>query len=463
MDDISLVDCPSEILHLVFEQLQISDFYALCLVCRRLRQCAEPFLYRQINWTWTFGWSLDGNPRPANQRIPPIVPFLRTISRRPQLAAFIREFELEGDSLSRIAHYYRNSPPVLPCFEDIDTLVARVPDLDMAEEDKALLTKELREGAMEAFVALVLAQAPDLKRLRLGENLLRDSFFVDKLLARAVSMNGCPRLFQNVSEVHFALSNDMRYRVNSRNTAAYLRLFYLPSIERLTVSIDNPHKPFQWPLTQPPSPSRLTYLDLGMLREDHLGKVLAATPNLKTLRWGWVHADTIQDRFVSPCIDLDKIAADLSHVRRTLTSLTVTAETEPSGGESLVVWVKGSLAPLATLEALTSLHLPLPFLAGSLSLLEAHPLGPWLPGNLENLTVTDDLCLQEEWQWSGEGWYEFFNPWVEEHTWKAFAPHLRRLHFILNAGEEAFEDLQLTAQMVERGWRAGLEVDITRP
>jgi hypothetical protein len=467
MDDSSFLGCPQEILDLIFESIQPTDFYALCLVSRAMRRQVEHLLYSRISWTWTFGWPTDGSHgvTPVNQKIPPIVPFMRTISDRPELALSIREIILKGDSLSRIAHFYRGAPPALPSLEGMDTFDKMVSHIDLPEEDRAALVNGLREGAVEAFVALLLAHALELRHLRLEENYLRDMRFVNKLLARAVRRGSSSKLFRSLSEVHFPLSNDMRYRADSRHTASTstcLSLFYLPSLEGLTVSIDNPQGPLRWPLARPPDASKLTWLDLGMLREGHLGKVLSATPNLRTLRWGWFHDPRLQDRFVTSFVDLDKITSDLLPVRRTLTDLAITAAADGTGMEWPVIRVKGSMAGLVGFEALKSLELPLPFLVGSFSHGEAQPPGPSLPRNLETVIVTDDLFMQHEWDWDPVDWWELFGPWLERAAWKPFAPRLRQLRFVLRELEEQDFTASLTTDLVRLGERVGLHVEVMR-
>jgi hypothetical protein len=460
MDDTFLLNCPPELLDLIFEQLETTALHALCLVSKVVRQRAEPFLYSKIHWTWTFGWPADRSSGPVNQKILPIVPFLRTISRRPELGPLVREVDLKGDSLSRITHFYRGRQPTLPFSEEIDGLIRMVSELGMPEEDETAWIRGLRDGIAEAFVALLLSQAPNLKHLRLEENYLRDPCFVDKLLSWTLSGSGSQKLFQRVSQVHFHLANDMRYRCGSRNLATSLSLFYIPSIEHLSVSIDNIRQPFQWPFGQPPHPSRLTSLDLGMLREGNLGKVLSVIPNLKTLRWGCFHDRRFEDRLMNPFIDLDQIAADLSHVRQSLASLTVTAATEGPGMPWQVVRVKGSLLLLAGFNALTSLELPLPFLVGSLSHHDALAPGPWLPRNLEILAVTDDLFLQDDWEWSADDLWLLFSPWIQNATWKAFTPRLRRLQFRVDELNHETFTSKLAMDLVKLGEQVGLDINV---
>jgi hypothetical protein len=72
--------------------------------------------------------------------------------------------------------------------------------------------------------------------------------------------------------------------LESRNIADALALFYLPSIETLSVSIDNPTV-FPWPFSSLPSPTTLESLEIFRLLESRLAPILSVTNNLKKLRY----------------------------------------------------------------------------------------------------------------------------------------------------------------------------------
>ncbi|RJE20068.1 hypothetical protein PHISCL_07587 [Aspergillus sclerotialis] len=59
-------------------------------------------------------------------------------------------------------------------------------------------------------------------------------------------------------------------------------------------------------------------------RRGCLGEIVAVTKNLETLRWMWYYDSGVMDNFTTQTVDLDQIAAALSHVQGTLTDLTIT-------------------------------------------------------------------------------------------------------------------------------------------
>jgi hypothetical protein len=101
-----------------------------------------------------------------------------------------------------------------------------------------------------------------------------------------------------------------------------------------------------------------------MLREGHLGHVLSATPNLRVINWEWLYRPDLRDAFVTDTIDFDQISKDLSHIRNTLTELSVTGKcsgcyTEP---ETPRIHLNGSFNAFNNLNIVKVLRGPASFL-----------------------------------------------------------------------------------------------------
>lgn len=293
--------------------------------------------------------------------------------------------------------------------------------------------QELLAGTMDAFSTLLLSQLPSLRRLYLGKNFARESHLMGMMLRSALcgesQDSNLPSfaLLQDVSAMYPDLGVYIRDYTDVRNTADVLPLFYLPSVERIRSLVDNPAS-FKWPGKYPPNPLRLASLDLTMLREGHLGQVLSVTRGLRKLQWEWYYRPDLKDHFVTDIIDLDRIAADLSHVQETLTDLTITAGSDISQAdpEHPELTFGGSFTTFSGLYMLQKIEVPIAFLLGF------SPLTPnvvcleeALPKNIQWLTVTDDLCLQQEWEWEWETEYLLgaVRSWLQD--WKKSTPRLR--------------------------------------
>lgn len=391
-----ILDCPSEVLYCILNFLESSDFYRLCLVNRDLRSLVEPVLYSKAQWTW------QAPPIPRRKVTPSIIIFLRAIARRPELANFVQEINLDGDDLGRISHYSGSGRPMVPVSRlALGDIVALVERLDVPFSDQWV--RELRWGSLDTYVALLLALTPNLKRLRLNESFFRNSRFVGMYFRSVMceeptqqeASSDRPHPLSNLTEVSARLTYTGKPRIGSSNTSDILTVFYSRTIRHISASIDNPIT-FSWPGEAPPAPTNLTSLELTVLREGHLGKLLSVTKNLRKLKWEWLLTPQAKRPGVKDIVDLAQIAADLSHVRHSLTDLAITADIDDSLGnyDMELLEFKGSFEALASFDALKSLEVPFPFLTASFTDEVTYPIQRSLPSTLRTLQITDDLLQQ---------------------------------------------------------------------
>ncbi|GFF92050.1 hypothetical protein IFM61392_08016 [Aspergillus lentulus] len=447
---------PAEILYLVVQFLSSAELHALCLVNKRFCLVAEPFLYTQIQWTWT------------DSQKPPIAQFLRTIVHRPELASFVQVMILNGDCFDPVLWEYRKKSPKLTVTEVVlDELAKCIERIRIPYAEQWI--QELRAGTMDAFVTLLLSQLPSLRRLYLDKNFARESCLMGMFLRSALceeSQNSHLPSFthlQDVSVVYPDLGINIRRFTNVRNTADVLPLFYLPSIKQITTLVDNPTATFMWPGKYPPNPSKLASLDLKMLREGPLGQVLSVTQGLQKLQWEWYYRPDLKDHSVTDIINLDQIAADLSHVQATLTDLSIMAlsDLSESAPEQPEVTFRGSFKAFSGLHRLKNLEVPIPFLLGFspsdpnvVGLVEA------LPKNIEWLTLTDELCLQREWEWEFKNEYllRAVRSWLQD--WKRFTPRLQGFRLLSRIFKVRDWDTELIEGLRDIGAQTGIQVQI---
>lgn len=394
-----LLSNPTDILLSIFAPLPPTTLRELCLVNTDLRALAEPFLYSSIHWTW------------VESQTPPITSLLRTILQRPQLVIFVQSITLDRATFKRDRHQFRlESPKLVVSEDDLGALIDCINSINVPFGE--VWIQEIRSGTMDAFVALLLSRLPRLRRLRLGENFTRESRLVGMMLRSTL----CEQLadgrlpsfeyLKDASAVYFPLGIDILSYTDARNTADVLPIFYLPSVEHITASIDNPDT-FMWPTRQPPSLLRLVSVDLTMIREEHLGQVLSATSRLQKLQWDWYYR------------------------------------------------------PDSNLGVLKNLEVPLPFL------LEFSPSGSGvmrleerLPPSIEFLTITDDLYLQEEWEWWDVDLLQVLIVWLQD--WRSCTPHLRGFHLFLKMMDYEEWGPTMRQELKDLSTQAGIRVEITK-
>ncbi|KAJ5431203.1 hypothetical protein N7445_008935 [Penicillium cf. griseofulvum] len=171
-----------------------------------------------------------------------------------------------------------------------------------------------------------------------------------------------------------------------------------------------------------------------------------------------------------PIVDLDRIGDAISCLRGTLTDLKILAEVQLGGNDINLPGIKteGSLSAMVNMENLRILQVPLAFLVG-FAQDTTKRLQNVLPRYLEHLTITYDLCLQNdeqmepdwpEFEWEDHAVLGLLKSWLEDR--KAFAPNLRGISLRLARNETADEEWDpiMRHQLTELGAQAGVPLDV---
>ncbi|KAE8377162.1 hypothetical protein BDV26DRAFT_293462 [Aspergillus bertholletiae] len=452
-----LGSCPVEILYLILRFLSPPELHALSLVNKDFRQIAEPFLYSRIRWNW------------REARPPPITQFIRTMLSRPELAAYITDAYLDGQISWEEFRFKFPKIPISSAELDAASVFIRGSGVPYSD----LWIEELRQGRTDAFVALLLAQLPNLKCLYLANIFTRQSTLIGMLFQSATCGSTDYRLpdFRHLRDVFFLhpTSEDELRGKKIKNTEDTLPLFYLPNVQRISASIENPVQ-LTWPAAQLPVPSKLTSLALTTIREAYLGKLLAVTRDVETLHWHWSYQFVMGDEFITPTIDLDGIGAAISHVRGTLSDLTITAVASSDSCSIYIPGVEttGSLHAMVNFDKLKRLQIPWSFLVG----FTQKTTKRWqdlMPRNIEVLVITDDLRDENEdgiepeypeWEWDHPSMLGVLQSWMK--NWKAYTPHLRRISLVLTMIYGWRDECcpWLRQQLIELGAQVGVQFDV---
>ncbi|KAJ4421291.1 hypothetical protein N0V82_003801 [Gnomoniopsis sp. IMI 355080] len=247
------------------------------------------------------------------------------------------------------------------------------------------------------------------------------------------------------------------------NLPNVLSLFYLPSAEHIHTSFYSPGA-FTWPAPegQAPVTNSLTELDLGIpIRAYHLSSVLSVAPRLTSLRWDWYHEGVTTPYGDDKAIDLDEIAAALSVVRETLSTLVITARCMFGANKQFPESSsRGSLQLLADFPSMKRLQAPIAFLMGW----SRHKI-PWgladvVPRTIESLTIMDNLWYHHNgYIWNEQAMLEEIKAWLAKP--ERLPPNLRYFQVLLkstpNIGLESVSD-----EFTALGARAGVKVEVSR-
>ncbi len=456
----NLLGCDEDVVRLILGCLAQVDLRSVCLAHPSLRLLAEPLLYSAVELAYY-------------KSKPHLITLLvRSILRRPELAAYIRTLSLQGGDPSH--QNWREKVPRKPVNEaDLHEAVSLVAGTRLPYRDRWIV--ELRQGTLDAYIALLLLRLPRLQLLHLGPVFFMESELIGLVLRSIlhsprsdwveVDVITCLRELRTVSLIR----GGTYYRVRTnRNTESTLPFFYLPSLKEMVVLIDNPLAPalpwpaLPWPAAQPPLATSLVSLSIGgTMRESHLGQLLAATPCLCFLRWTWCFIPDYEDQYNNPVIDLDQLMPALAHVKETLTELAIAGVPLLAnfGPMPPALRVQGSTRALAGFDRLTKLLMPLVFFTG-FSLPAREQLGECLPRNLEELTLTDDMYIDVDVNemWDEAGHTDTIVAWLEDV--ESSTPRLRKLCLVLQAcdNEISFEDLDVRIEIRKLARRAGIDV-----
>lgn len=447
----SLDQLPRE-LHLgIFTLLRPKDLGAVCLVNRTLRAAAEPCLYATVEWEWMYDW--------VPNVIPPFTRFLRSIFGRPELGKHVRRLNCYGLSSYGPALRSRR-PPKIPVDETVaDDAAALIAELHVPFAE--LWEQELRVGTMDAYIGLLLLQLPRLTRLSMHPNFAKESRILGMVLRSSLCSNqstSIPPALQQIRDVSFVNyidSAEANIHQVIQNTGDVSTFFYLPNLESLEISIHNTRE-FAWPC-EPPRPSKLTSLNLSGIREGCLGHILEVTKSLTMLHWQWIYNEGYTGPLNSSTMNFDKIFADLTHVRDTLTELIIEAENVGRFGPASLE-TQGSRCHLRRFSNLKALNCPQFFLLGKLGS-RTHRLADVLPINLEHLTINDDMNLMLEMEHHDKALLQALQDWLRFP--KLTAPNIRSFRLQLRESDEAWGP-DMRQQLRAICATAGVEVEISK-
>lgn len=452
----SILDLPSELLHSIFEFLPPQQLPLACVVCNAFRTVAEPRLYSRIEMVW------------HSSATPPIIPLLRSILRRPELASHVRTLVLSGNTdFYRVSFGGKLPPKIQVDVAQLDMLVVAVEGFNVSF-DKELWIREMRAGTMDAFITLLLSKLSNLRALHILNSFAKETRLLGMMLRSCLCNSPdsgvlCRYHFQHLRDVSFIPLNDDGRNPIMHNPADVLPLFYLPSVRCLSASINNPAS-FSWPANEP-DPAQLISLDLTTIREAHLGHILKQTKALQSLRWQWFYDDNAPDQYNTPTIDFDQFSSALSHVRNTLTELRISATAFPRVGRGDIdlplYQLQGSLHFIRDFHKLRVFEAPYTLLLG-LTMDDTKRLQDVIPRYAQFVTISADLINHEsnEW-WQEEDVIEVIRLWLE--NFPEATPCLRGLTLSL---EELFMGIgwgpELRSQLADLCAKVGIRFDVEK-
>jgi hypothetical protein len=210
--------------------------------------------------------------------LPHLFKLLRTISSRPQLAAYTTNLCLHGTEFN--PGISRRKIPEFSVFEDdLDASFEFIRRTGFSFANHWI--EEFRDDKPDALVALLLAQLSNIRILHLDDNFLQQSEKFGMVLRTSICEAGITASPPfSISRMYIPCSAPRAIgRATSRAKTPWMSCHFSTcpsSNQHLHASIENPLQ-FTWPGAHPPEPANLTSLHLTTLHEVDIRQVLAVT------------------------------------------------------------------------------------------------------------------------------------------------------------------------------------------
>lgn len=424
---------PTEIEEELYKWMPLTTLHNLSLSSKALRSAVEPHLYSTQIWHF------------QEDATPPLVLFQRTLLHRPELAAYVQDLTIMGNRKCRV------TPQIPTDGFDRDAAASflratpRVTDIDA-------WLKELDNGSLEMFLALLFLQVPGLRSLYMDPIIARlgfeKSYKTGQLERVALGHKSeWPPVFNNLRRVTYSLFDEQRNAPTGMvglGSNRYLSFFQQSNLEHLCISLTYMNS-FEWPESMRPDPkaftlSTLTSLDLDHIREQNLVHVLALTPRLKRLSYT-LNYSLCGGPWRRNGIGLTAITNAIFPLRDTLEDLSIKASQYPENftpsysPPELVA--RGTLRGLTELHRLRRLELPYQLIGSSFALENSIPTTETIPSGIEELKLHHDMIWlrdgirqrnsERDRRWSYQALLAHITDWLET---RAESPESNSLHKI---------------------------------
>lgn len=273
-------ELPNELLEQVFQNAE--NLPCLPYVNRRFRYNAERQLYKSIR--------LIEEPRPAQSH--QLLLLIRTLHERPDLLKKIKHLELNLYGMPFEAGHHRGplSTPPGETEVQVATACARAVMGDQSFTYKAAWAQELRAGTLDAFVIYLLVQLPKLISVSLGGYTWNKIQFLAVISHGALpGPFGASARFQRLTHLNLRNRVDVHERRATKLTLSQLQqILKIRTLKSLAADmIESETGLWAWPPVPGAfdEPYRLTSLDITLLHEQNLNRVLSLLPALEKLTW----------------------------------------------------------------------------------------------------------------------------------------------------------------------------------
>lgn len=385
-----LIGLPAELLRLIFHHLPLATLLSLSLTSKATHAAVVPHIYGDISMCW------------KENRPPRLDQTARSLLENPRLATHTRRLALKSKYFRSSLETVNGTPLVSIKELPMGKAGAFIKASGLPQARQEEWSQALALGSVDALVTLLIALLPNLTSLYLGQTFTVDNGILGHFLSHHLCQSKLPtkRALRRLNHVTFVPRPFSTERHSRNNSSAVLPLFYLPVIQHLKISIDNPLAEPIWPGDPLGAAGTLSTLTVHRVRERRLGSILRILPNLTELEWHWFYQPDLDQPISSAIIDLDVTATALAHIASTVVDLRISASINMGHNDYYDpdMFIVGSLKPMAKFGRVRRLQIPWVFLMG-FSPSENKKLLDCVPRYCETLTLTLGCDTSDSWTW----------------------------------------------------------------
>ncbi|KAL2069166.1 hypothetical protein VTL71DRAFT_15504 [Oculimacula yallundae] len=371
---------PNELLVQILQHAN-PDLYSLSLVSKQFHSLTEEILYKDVRIV----------KEPRRGHLHPLLLFMGTILKRDDLKTVVKSLELNSYRMGFENGGERRRETIAMRKKELFILLHCLKNVVSSPHLPARLawTEELQAGTLDAFVHLLLTWLPNLTSVSLHGYTWNKPNFLTMVTQGA----GTSRMFQHLKHLDLRCKVDVHeIRATKLTIQQFAQVLRISSLRSLAVDMVESETAV-WPLVDadPAQRSALTALDVSLLHEQNLGRLLHLVPCLQKLTWTFWHN---HKRPILPSnMDCAQLQASLSRRSDTLQDLHIIPEHGFYRQWRLSRVTLDGTMNLSAFSRLRTLEIPFNMLVTHQEASNGPVLAERLPTCLEHLVLLDHKKL----------------------------------------------------------------------
>ena len=159
-----LLGLSQDVVYLICELLSSADILSLSLTSTILHRMVETIIYSSVELRW------------KHRLFPPLIPLTRTLLARPELGTYVKHVRLQGFASYLTFPPYGTPPNLRPRHEDLVEPIAFIRRTGVPFIDDWI--EGLCHGSIDAWVAVVLLQFPNMRTLHISLEFIQKTEFL---------------------------------------------------------------------------------------------------------------------------------------------------------------------------------------------------------------------------------------------------------------------------------------------